>query len=168
MHVSPSCLARSETCAPFRSCQGERGGASGKGGGGGGKMLINPPALILSSVRRSSGREGKSGRGRGGGGRRRTGVEGGGKRKRIVPQVATDLPGFPRSRSHSVGVRSRLPSVTAHGEALSPISGSRRGLHNCSKKPNQKANLQASKLHVTLSAGSESCNRITSHAYLFL
>lgn len=31
-------------------------------------MLINPPALILSSVRRSSGREGKSGRGRGGGG----------------------------------------------------------------------------------------------------
>lgn len=69
LHVSPSCFARYKTCAPFCSCQGERGGASGKGGGGGGKMLINPPALIFSSVRWSLGRKrrfGEEGGGRGG------------------------------------------------------------------------------------------------------
>lgn len=71
LHVSPSCLARYKTCAPFCSCQGERGGASGKGGGGGGKMLINPPALIFSSVRWSLGREGRSGEEGGGRGGRR-------------------------------------------------------------------------------------------------
>lgn len=44
-------------------------------------MLINPPALILSSVRRSSGREGKSGRGRGGGGAEANGGRGRGEEK---------------------------------------------------------------------------------------
>lgn len=96
MHVSPSCLARYKTCALFCSCQGERGGASGKGGGGGGKMLINPPALMFSSVRWSLGREGRSGEGGGGrGGQRWMGVEGEGKRKWIVPQVATESAGLP-------------------------------------------------------------------------
>lgn len=90
-----------------------------------------------------------------------------GRENGLSPRLPLNLPGFPLSHSHTTGARSRLPSITAQGKALSLISGSQRGLHNCSKKPNQKANLRASKLHVTLSAGSESCNRITSHAYLF-
>lgn len=89
----------------------------------------------------------------------------GGGGKWVVPQIATESAGLPYS--HSAGAVPRLPSIAVHGGALSLISGRRRGLHNCSKKPNQKANLRASKLHVTLSAGSKSCNRITSHAYLF-
>lgn len=83
----------------------------------------------------------------------------------LYPRLQLNLLGLPRS--HSAGAVPRLPSIAVRGGALSLISGRRRGLHNCSKKPNQKANLRASKLHVTLSAGSESCNRITSHAYLF-
>lgn len=77
-----------------------------------------------------------------------------------------NLPGFPRSRAHTIGARCRLPSITVHGKALSLISGSQRGLHNCSKKPNQKANLRASKLHVTYQLGASAATELQAmHIY---
>lgn len=47
-HVSPSCRARYGTRALLCSCQGERGGASGKGVGGR-ETSVNPPASVFGS-----------------------------------------------------------------------------------------------------------------------
>lgn len=77
-----------------------------------------------------------------------------------------NVPGFPRSRAHTAGARCSSPGITAHGKALSLIPGSQRGLHNCSKKPNQKANLRASKLHVTYQLGASAATELQAmHIY---
>lgn len=84
----------------------------------------------------------------------------------MYPRLPLNLLGFPRSRAHTIGARCRFPSITAHGKALSLISGSLRGLHNCSKKPNQKANLRASKLHVTYQLGASAATELQAmHIY---
>lgn len=84
----------------------------------------------------------------------------------LYPRLPLNLLGFPRSRAHTIGARCRFPSITVHGKALSLISGSQRGLHNCSKKPNQKANLRASKLHVTYQLGASAATELQAmHIY---
>lgn len=73
---------------------------------------------------------------------------------------------FPASQSKPAILRAWLASARERGRA-SESPGEL--VHNCRKEAkSQSQSPSLSKLHVTLSAGSKNCNRITSPAYLSL
>lgn len=96
------------------------------------------------------------------------GVEGEGKRKWTVPQIGSEragLPPLPRShRRGSVQLSWHYGArQSAEPDSWEPARFAQ--LQQEAKSKSQSASLQTPR---HLSAGSERCNRITSHAYLFL